>query len=190
MMPATSVNLATEPFRRVRPMLAAGGLAALLLIGLLGFLIALSVMEKGQAAQSRQTIDRLEAQLKTLAIQQAQLETVLRKPENAEVLDRSLFLNSLLYAKGISWTRLFDVLEKVLPYNVRLIQVRPQVNSLNQISLEMVVGADSSEQVIRMLTLLERSPQFGETLIHNRMPPSQSDPLLRFRISVNYTQKL
>jgi type IV pilus assembly protein PilN len=185
-----SINLASEPFRRVRPMLAAGGLAALLLTGLLGFLIALSVTEKGQAAQSRQTIARLEAQLRTLSSQQAQLESVLRKPENAEVLDRSLFLNSLLYAKGISWTRLFDDLEKVLPYNVRLIQVRPQVNSQNQISLEMVVGADSSEPVIRMLTLLERSPQFGETLIHNRMPPSQSDPLLRFRISVNYAQKL
>jgi hypothetical protein len=54
----------------------------------------------------------------------------------------------------------------------------------------MVVGADSSEPVIRMLTLLERSPQFGETLIHNFAPPSQSEPLFRYRISVNYTQKL
>jgi type IV pilus assembly protein PilN len=185
-----SINLASEPFRPVRSMLAVAGLAALLLTGLLGFLIALSVSEKGQAAQTRQTIAGLQGRLKTLSGQQAQLESVLRKPENAEVLDRSLFLNSLLYAKGISWTRLFDDLEKVLPYNVRLIQVRPQVNSLNQISLEMVVGADSSEPVIRMLTLLERSPQFGETLIHNRMPPTQSDPLLRFRISVNYAQKL
>ena len=185
-----SINLASEPFRPVRSMLAVAGLAALLLTGLLGFLIALSVSEKGQAAQTRQTIAGLQSRLKTLSGQQAQLESVLRKPENAEVLDRSLFLNSLLYAKGISWTRLFDDLEKVLPYNVRLIQVRPQVNSLNQISLEMVVGADSSEPVIRNLTLLERSPQFGETLIHNRMPPTQSDPLLRFRISVNYAQKL
>lgn len=190
MMSTSSINLASEPFQRVRPMLAAGGLAALLLTGLLGFLIALSVMETGQAAQSRQTIDRLNAQLKTLSSQQAQLESVLRKPENAEVLDRSLFLNSLLYAKGISWTRLFDDLEKVLPYNVRLIQVRPQVNSQNQISLEMVVGAETSEPVIRMLTLLERSPQFGDTLILNRNSPTQSDPFLRYRISVNYAQKL
>jgi Tfp pilus assembly protein PilN len=185
-----SVNLASEPFRRTRAMLVASGAVAALLAGLLALLIALSVAETGQAAQVRQNIARLEAQLRTLSAEQAKLEAILRKPENAEVLDRSLFLNSLLYAKGISWTRLFDDLEKVVPYNVRLIQIRPQVNSQNQISLEMVVGADSSEPVIQMLTRLERSPQFGETLIHNRMPPSQSDPLLRFRVSVNYAQKL
>jgi type IV pilus assembly protein PilN len=185
-----SVNLASEPFRRTRAMLVASGAVAVLLAGMLALLITLSVAETGQAAQVHQNILRLEAQMRTLSAEQSRLEAVLRKTENAEVLDRSLFLNSLLYAKGISWTRLFDDLEKVLPYNVRLIQIRPQVNSQNQISLEMVVGADSSEPVIQMLTRLERSPQFGETLIHNRMPPSQSDPLLRFRLSVNYAQKL
>jgi type IV pilus assembly protein PilN len=185
-----SVNLASEPFRRTRAMLVASGAVAVLLAGLLALLITLSVAEKGQAAEVRQNIARLESQLRTLSDEQSKLEAVLRKPENAEVLDRSLFLNSLLYAKAISWTRLFDDLEKVLPYNVRLIQIRPQVNSQNQISLEMVVGADSSEPVIQMLTRLERSPQFGETLIHNRMPPSQNEPLLRYRLSVNYTQTL
>ncbi len=185
-----SLNLATEPFQRTRPVLVGSAAAAVLLTGLLGLLISLSVMEKGQAAQTRDSIDRLEARLRTLAAEQAKLEGVLRKPENAEVLERSLFLNSLLYAKGISWTRLFDDLEKVVPHNVRLISIRPQVNSQNQISLEMVVGAESSAPVIQMLAKLERAPEFGETLIHNFVPPSQSEPLLRYRVSVNYSQKL
>lgn len=185
-----SINLASEPFQRTRPILVASTAAAVLLTGLLGLLIALSVMEKGQAAQSRQNIAGLEARLRTLSVEQARLDAILRKPENAEVLDRSLFLNNLLYAKGISWTRLFDDLEKVMPHNVRLIQIRPQVNAQNQISLEMVVGAESSEPVIQMLARLERSPQFSGALPHNRMPPSQSEPLLRYRLTVNYAQKL
>ena len=185
-----SINLASEPFRRTRPLLVASGAIAVLMVGLLALLISLSVLETGQAAQVGQDIDRLQARLQKIAAEQSKLEAVLRQPENAEVLDRSVFLNGLLYAKGISWTRLFDDLEKVVPYNVRLIQIRPQVNAQNQISLEMVVGAESSEPVIQMLARLERSPQFGATLIHNRMPPSQNDPLLRYRLSVNYAQKL
>ena len=50
-----------------------------------------------------------------MTAEQAQLDAVLRKPENAEVLERSVFLNALLVRKGISWTRIFADLEKVLP---------------------------------------------------------------------------
>ena len=42
------------------------------------------------------------------------MENVLRQPQNAEVLDRSVFLNDLLMRKGVSWTRIFSDLENVL----------------------------------------------------------------------------
>ncbi len=184
------INLASQPFRPIRRPLILSLAAAGLLSGLLFFLIALTMTQTGQAAKLHATKNALEARLRGLSAEQSQLESVLRQPENAEVLQRSLFLNSLLYAKGISWTRLFEDLEKVLPYNVRLVSIRPQVNAEDQISLEMVVAADTSEPVIQMLTRLENSPQFGATQIHNRVPPSQSDPMLRYRVSVNYAQKL
>lgn len=184
------VNLSSEPFVRTRRVLVGTIAAAVLLTASLGLLIALSFMERGQAADVKATLDRLRAQQKTLAAEQARLEGVLRKPENAAVLERNLFLNSLLYAKGISWTRLFDDLEQVLPHNVRLVSIRPQVNSNNQVLLDMVVGAESEEPVVQFLMRLENSPQFGQTTPQNRMPPTQSEPLLRFRFSANYTQKL
>jgi type IV pilus assembly protein PilN len=190
MSPKVAVNLASEPFQKTRPMLVASAVAALLLVGLLALLVGISVSERGQAAQLRQTLARLERERRTLDGERARLDAVLRQPENAEVLARSLFLNSLLYAKGISWTRLFDDLEKVMPPNVRLISIRPQAAAQNEILLDMVVGADSAEPVVRMLASLESSPVFGATLIHNRWPPTQSEPLLRYRVSVSYVQKL
>ena len=48
----------------------------------------------------------------------------LRRPQNADVLEQSVFLNALLKRKGISWTKIFADLEKVVPYNVRIIQIR------------------------------------------------------------------
>ncbi len=190
MTPKVAVNLASEPFERTRPMLVASAVAAFFLVVLLGVLVALSVTERGQAAELRQTIARLEARRRTLDAEQTRLEATLRQPENAEVLARSLFLNNLLYAKGISWTRLFDDLEKVMPFNVRLISIRPQAGGPGEIQLDMVVGAESAEPVVQLLTRLEGSPMFGATLIHNRWPPTQSEPLLRYRVSVSYVQKL
>ena len=112
------------------------------------------------------------------------------RPENARVFDEVLFINSLLYRKGISWTRIFSDLEEVVPHNVRLISVRPQVNAQNQILLEMVVGAQSQVPVIDMLKRMENSALFGATAVHNWLPPAQTEPLYRYRVSVNYAQKL
>jgi type IV pilus assembly protein PilN len=184
------VNLASEPFVSTRRVVVGTITAAALLTGSLALLVSLSLMERGQADQVAREIVQLESRMKTLAAEQARLESILRQPENAAVLERSLFLNQLLYAKGISWTRLFDDLEKVLPHNVRLVSIRPQVNAQSQVLLDMVVGAESESPVIQFLVRLENSPQFGLTTPHNRMPPTQSEPLLRWRFSANYTQKL
>jgi len=59
------------------------------------------------------------------------------------VLERSVFLNAVLYRKGISWTRIFADLEKTVPYNVKVLAIRPSVNSQNEVMLDMTVGADS-----------------------------------------------
>ncbi len=185
-----AINLASEPFRPRRPVLAASIAAGAALSALLAGLIYMGVRERARLADTRLAISRLEAERRALAAEQAQLEAVLRRPENAAVLEHSLFYNSLLYRKGISWTRLFEDLEEVMPYNVRLISVRPQVTARNEVLLDMVVGADSGEPVVALLTKLESSPRFGETYVHNRIPPSQAEPLLRYRISVKYDQGL
>ena len=77
-----------------------------------------------------------------------------------------------------------------MPYNVRIISIRPEVNAQNQIRLEMNVGAETTEPVIEMLKRLESSEMFGATYVHTSLPPSQSEPLFRFRVSVNYAQSL
>lgn len=184
------INLASEPFRRDRPVLVASAAAGVLLVALLGVLVSLAVTERGRAAETSRTIERLRTQLRALTADQARLEGALRRSENAEVLERSRFLNGLLQRKGISWTRIFDNLEQVMPHNVRLFAVRPQVNPQNQIYLDMVVGAESGPPVVEMLKRLEAAPEFGDTYIHSTLPPSPSEPLVRYRVTVNYAQKL
>jgi Tfp pilus assembly protein PilN len=182
------INLATQPFRRDRPVLVLAGVLSTLLVALLGGLIYLAVAERGELADSRRDVDRLQRKIRAVSVEQQKLDAVLRRPENAEVLERSLFLNALLYRKGISWTRIFADLEKVVPYNVRIMSIHPTLNAQNKVVLDMRVGSESPEPVIVLLKRLEESPLFGQVYNHSSAPPSQSDPLWKYNVSVNYAQ--
>jgi Tfp pilus assembly protein PilN len=185
------VNLATEPFRRTRAAVATSVAACGLLFVL--FMVQLSwiFMQRGQAGTTRSEIDQINARLQTIAREQGTLEATLRRPDNAAVLDQSLLLNWLIARKSISWTRLFADLEKVVPYNVQLVSVRlPQIDVQNRVLLDMVVGAQDSVPVIDFLKRLEAAPEFGSPQVYTSIPPSQNEKLLRYRITVNYAQKL
>jgi type IV pilus assembly protein PilN len=184
------LNLATEPFRRDRPMIVASSAVAVALTALLGVLIYTVLAQRTDVADSREMVSRLERQAQAIAAEQAKLEGVLRLPANADVLERSLLLNTLLQRKGISWTKIFSDLESVMPHNVRLVSIRPEVNSENRIFLQMVVGAQTSEPVLHFLMAMESSPLFGPTSLHSFLPPSQNEPLYRYRLSVSYGRKL
>ena len=60
----------------------------------------------------------------------------------------------------------------------------------NQVLLDMVVGSQSPEPVITFLKQLQTSPRFGPATVHNSAPPTDNEPLYRYRVSVNYAQKL
>jgi hypothetical protein len=185
------LNLASEPFRRDRPLMVGSvALAAVLTVVLIYQVFAI-VSERRQAADIRVAIARETSQLQRIGAQQARLNATLRLPENAEVLERSLFLNTLIERKAISWTKIFGDLEKVMPYNVRLISVRlPEVNSHNQVLLDMVVGAKEVPPILELVKRLETSPQFGDTSVQSAAPPSQTDPFYRYHVTVTYAQKL
>jgi Tfp pilus assembly protein PilN len=184
------INLASEPFRRDRPMIVASSVVAMLLTLVLFMLVGLAMGERDRSAEARETIKGMERQLEGLQKEEGRLQGVVRRPENAEVLDRSLFLNQLLARKGVSWTKIFSDLESVTPHNVRLMSVRPQINSRNELTLDMWVASQSTEPVLQFVMQLEQSPLFGSTAVPNSLPPSQNEPLYRYRVSVSYAQKL
>ena len=185
------INLASEPFRRDRPILVASVACGVVLVALLGVLVFLIVSERGQQMETRDAVAKLNSELRTISAEQTKLDGTLRQPMNAEVLERSLLLNSLIQRKSISWTRLFADIEGVKPDNVRLIQVRlPQINTRNEVTLDMEVGAKEQGPVIEFLKRLQDSPLFGPTNLSRQSPPTQNEPLWRFRITVSYAQKL
>jgi Tfp pilus assembly protein PilN len=183
------INLASQPFRRDRALLAASIAVSVLLVFTLGVLTSLALADRSQMKDVRGEIARLNARIRRTSAAQTQLDAILRKPENAEVLERSVFINELLLRKGISWTRIFADLEKVLPYNVRIIQIHPNIDARNHVVLDMQVGSESPEPVIEFLKALQQPP-FGRPDPKVQQAPTQAEPLFRYRVSVDYAQKL
>ncbi len=185
-----SLNLAARPFGRNRLFYASSGAAGVVLLASALFMVATFVRSYRRSPELVRQTAHYRHELAELAKKQTELEAVLRRPENAVVLERSAFLNELLYRKGISWTRTFADLETLMPPRVRLITVRPQINSQNQVSLDMEVGAETREGFIEFLKQIEGSSLFRSYELHGDSPPTENQPLFRFRLSVIYDQKL
>ena len=192
----SAINLASQPFQRERAQNAMyAALSAALFCSLI-VLVILVLGERSGAANIRRAIEAERTQLAELQRRQAQFSAVLGRPENADVFSTSVFLNELIARRSVSWTKVFKDLETVLPSNVRLEVVRlPQVPAQevggeNHVHLDMVVGTTRPGAVIEMLKRLEGSSLFGSAAVVNQQPPTQNDPLYKYRVTVSYAQKL
>ncbi len=190
MRTAVPINLASRPFRHDRPILVASAATAVLMVAVLVLQVYLILAERGAGDEVARAIAEAESRLQHLTMRETQLQAELRRPENEAVLQRSVFLNMLLLRKGISWTLIFGDLEQVMPYNVKLVQIRPQVTEDNEIQLEMVVAAQDSEPVIEMLRNMEDSEIFSSTAVTAALPPTDNEPLYRYRVNVVYDRRL
>ena len=184
------INLASQPFRRNRALMVASIAVSVILVATLGGLISLILLDRSQLGDVRREVNQLEKETRNVTAQQAALDAVLRRPGNTVVIERSVMLNELLYRKGISWTKILSDLEKTMPFNVRLMSIRPYVNKDNQVTLDMQVGAESQGAVIEFLKSLESSALFESPTVPSTQAPSQSEPLFRSRVVVNYAQRL
>lgn len=184
------INLASQPFRRDRAMFAASAVVSLVLCATLGYLVYLALLDRAQLGGLRHDIAHLHRQIASLSTEQSRFDGVLRKPENATVLERSVFLNYLIYHKAISWSRIFADLERTIPYNVKILSLRPSINAQNQVVLDINAGAESAGALYGYLKSLEGSNVFSSLSAKNVQPPTQAEPLWRCHATVNYAQKL
>ena len=185
-----TINLASQPFRRDRAMIVASSAVSALLVMTLLALIFLARADSNQMASVRGESGALRRQIASLTAEQTKLDAVARKPENEDVLLTSVFINSLLMRKGISWNQIFTDLEKTIPYNVKVVRIRPMIDEQGRVVLDMIVAAENPVPVVDMLKKFNANPLFGAVSPASQLPPSQADPLFRYTLNVTYAQKL
>src|SRR5580658_1183429 len=154
------INLATRPYEDARQFWLRWGLGVGALAALTLFLLFWTVSEWRHAGRDRQEIARLNAQIKERDDERAQAQAFLDQAANRSTRDQSQFLNGLIQRKAFSWTRVFEDLEQVMPPNLHVVSLRPELSDENQMKLEMKVVGDSRSAAIELVHRMEGSKHF------------------------------
>src|SRR5580704_4252303 len=168
------INIASQPFRRDRPMVAAYIAISALLAIMLAALVIFIQQNGQQLVGMHQDIARLNRQIHTVSIERTRLDGIMRQPQNSSVLEWSVLINTMIYQKAISWSLLFADLEKTLPYDVKVVALHPQVDTLNHVKLDITIGADKIPSIVMAIQALERSPSFGIVKPGSTYSPTQA----------------
>lgn len=190
------INLASQPFRRERAQNAIWVLVCVGFLCTLLLMVAFILRQRVLSADLHRQIEQEEVQLQKAKQEQVHFSNVLAKPENQDVFSTNVFLNDLIARRAISWTHVFKDLEATMPPRMRLMVVRlPQLpaedkSGKDTVQLDMVVGTSSPEVVIDLLKRLQASNLFGAPSVVSQQPPTQNDPLYKYRVTVNYAQQL
>jgi Tfp pilus assembly protein PilN len=185
------LNLATNPLETHRKFLALSSV-----IGILAGIVFLalgwhvySVRKANEALRAK--ADQVRQELAVLQKQRGELEEFFRRPENARLHERSLFLNQLIDEQSLNWTQMFMDLEKILPPGVRLLDIEPK-HDKDFVKVKFHIGATSEEAKQRFLRALESSPAFSGVQDNSEMPvepgANNGPDRLRVELSVIYVR--
>jgi len=154
------INLATRPYEDAREFWTRWGLG----VGLLGvvtlLLLGWAVRGWTNAGRDRHSIAQLQQQIAERDHERAQAQVLLDLAANRSTRDQSQFLNGLIQRKAFSWTRVFEDLERVMPPNLHVISLRPELNEQNQMQLDMKVAGDTRAAAVELVHRMEGSKHF------------------------------
>ena len=164
------INLATRPYEDAREFWTRWGLGVGLLAVLTLFLLGLAVSDWRKAGRDRHDIAQLQKQIAERDAERAQAQAFLDLTVNRSTRDQSQFLNGLIQRKSFSWTRVFEDLEQVMPPNLHVVSLRPELNEQNQMQLEMKVACDTRAAAVELVHRMEGSKHFqGAQLVQENV---------------------
>lgn len=154
------INLASRPYEDARDFWVRWGLGVGLPAVLTLVLLVLAVRGWTDASRDRHNIAQLKAQIAELDQERKNDQAQLDLPANRSTRDASQFLNELIQRKSLSWTRVFEDLEKVIPPNLHVVSLKPEMNDGNQMQLDMTVACDTRAAAVELVYRMEGSKHF------------------------------
>ena len=156
------INLATRPYEDAREFWMRWGL----IVGVLGVLtlalLVFAVRGWTEAGRDRHEIARLQAEIAKRDQERSQAQSYLDQAVNRSTRDQSQFLNGLIQRKAFSWTRVFEDLERVMPSDLHVASLRPEMNEQGQMQLDMKVIGDNRSGVVELVHRMEGSKHFQQ----------------------------
>ncbi|MGA2570265.1 MAG: fimbrial assembly protein [Terracidiphilus sp.] len=177
-----TLNLASRPFTDLGPALkrlriAIGVLAALCLL----FLLGLHLFDR-EATEARARDNSLDGQIARFQAERSAAQAFMRRPDNAQLLQQTEFLNEHFDEKSFSWTLAMQAMETVLPAGVQVTAIEPIRGKDGHIKVHVRV-AGPRDRADELVANLERSRRFlqprivGENAEASNGPGQRQEPI-------------
>lgn len=125
MIPALEINLATRPFRNNLALWIGYGVGAALVVGFSAWNLWAAIDQASRLAELRESMSVVEAKLADLDAREATALAEIAKIDVDALAVRAERANEVIDRRALSWTRLFNRMEEVQPYEVRMVSIRP-----------------------------------------------------------------
>ena len=185
-----NINLASQKYEDVRQFYVrwsvAIGLSALLMLVLIG----LAWRNFSNSSESGQRIKQLQAEIDGLQKQRAAAEAISNLPENHDVTEQKNYWNRQINRRQLSWTQLFNDLQRIMPARAFLSSVHPEVTPDNRLKLTLVVMGDTHENGLELQKKMEKSERFRSPQITSETMQKQQKTeaqLYKFDIVTYYS---
>ena len=154
------INLATRPYEDAREFWGRWGLGVGVLAVATLILLAFAAQNWIHAGRDRHEIRQLQQQIAQRDNERSKAQAFLDLSANRSTRDQSQFLNGLIQRKAFSWTRVFEDLERVMPSNLHVVSLRPEINEQNQMQLDMKVACENRLAAVELVHRMEGSRHF------------------------------
>lgn len=178
------LNLAARPYRNYRPVYAVVGAAALATAILLGYNLQTAYRYFVETKETRAQIAAIEEETARERSMTEAMEKRIGAIDVGSLAEQSKFINTQIRQRAFPWSALMSRLEKVLPGDVRLTGLTPQIDDDGTVALSLSCIGRRPDSMVLTLDRLFADPAFK-----NPFPVSDSlepDGLRRFTISVTY----
>ncbi|MBZ5587078.1 MAG: hypothetical protein LAO05_00790 [Acidobacteriia bacterium] len=180
-------NLAASPFLDVRPVWVTGGALAVVALTLtivsLADLIAVRGREKSAAEALRQAQAKRAELVAQVQSRDRQLAAVAWKTLQLETGS----LQVVVARRRLVWSQLLADLERVVPWDIRLVQITPKVDKTGAIQVDLEGLATGREAWLRLLAVLFTDSKFSDPLPRYEEAPSATNGKgYQFALTVRY----
>ncbi len=119
------INLSSNPFRDNIMFYAFHGIFILLLILATSFNVYYFVHYRALRSEMRTVLATSQQEISDLDKRAQQIRNIVSKKDIKDISEKSLFANDVILMRKFFWTDLFNKLEEVLPYTVKMQSIRP-----------------------------------------------------------------
>lgn len=183
-----TVNLARRPAENLRRAWVVWGSMLAVLSAILFVLATGAIVGAWNNRRVHRQVSEVEHRMAPLRNREQILDRQFQDPGVRAALSRSQYLNGLIDRKTVSWTRLFERLEKLMPNDLQLISIRPEQKAGSS-GIDMIVGSTSLQPAIDFVSRLESAPDFSSAQVvreGRKTGSDQPETQVRVEIEANY----